>query len=352
MRVERPRGHASTIQGLWRAAQAGRLPHALLLEGPSGVGRFVAATWLAQGLLCAGGPGEPCGECGPCKRVSSGDWRGNHPDLYRIDPVEEDTERIKIDRIAVREGEDESAAAFLSLRAMEGGWRIVLVRESHRMTIAAQNALLKTLEEPTPGTLLVLETHRPEALLQTIRSRCIRVRFDRLEAADATAVLVENGLEAEEAARLARWCGGSPGDALDFSRRGGAELVAVLGDVLRGLRPPLGAAREILELDGSFRGGTPAAKERDRARTVLDLGLDLVGDVMRSRAGIPPADLAHGELARTVSPERSARYGAQSAEALLEARADIERNLAPHPVLERALLVLAGGDGVPSPRRG
>ena len=94
-----------------------------------------AALWFAAGLLCAQGPGRPCGVCGPCKRVSSGGNLGNHPDLLVIDPIEDGEERIRVARIAQRsdgDADDRSLEAFLDLRALEGGYRPVIVRESHR----------------------------------------------------------------------------------------------------------------------------------------------------------------------------------------------------------------------------
>ncbi len=343
MRVERPLAHGDVLNGLWRAARDGRLPHAIAFEGPSGTGKFVAAKRFALGLLCEAGPGEPCEVCGPCKRVLSGDWRGNHPDLHLIDPLEEGTERIKVERIAVREGDAECAESFLSLRPMEGGWRAVLVREAHRMNPAAQNALLKTLEEPTPGTLIVLETHRPELLLETIRSRCVRVRLRRLSLDEAAGVLAKAGIEAEDARRLARVSRGSPGDALDLRARVGLELRELAADVFYGRRPPLDAARAVFELEGDFRGTTPLARERDRARALLEIALALVGDAVRAGAGVPPDELAHGEVVCTgLSPPRAAL------DKLLEARADVERNLGPAPVIERTLLVLAEAGPVPS----
>ena len=89
MQVFEPVGHAGAVRSLWHAAEVGRLPHALCFEGPEGIGKFRAALWFAAGLLCSEGPGEPCGACGPCKRVSSGGAGGNHPDLLVIDPIEE-----------------------------------------------------------------------------------------------------------------------------------------------------------------------------------------------------------------------------------------------------------------------
>ena len=95
--------HEEVLEGLWRAAGAGRLPHALLFEGPQGIGKFAAARRLAQGLFCRGGPARPCGRCDTCKKAAS----DNHLDLFVLDVAHEDVsehkrdERIGIDRIGI-----------------------------------------------------------------------------------------------------------------------------------------------------------------------------------------------------------------------------------------------------------
>jgi len=340
VQIVRPFAHDTVVERLWSAAREGRLPHALLLEGPEGVGKFVAARWFAAGLLCSEGPGPPCGLCGPCKRVES----DNHPDLFAIDPIADGEERIKIDRIALRGdsdgGPEGCLEAFLDLRAMEGGRRCVLVREAHRMNDAAQNALLKTLEEPRPGIVLVLESHRSARLLPTILSRCVRVRLGGLAAEDARRVLDHEGVPAEEARELVRWTEGSPGRALAWRARGAARMLALLDGCLDGSRPPLRVAADLWEVEGEFPGPTPSAQARERARFVLDLVLALARDAARLAAGKTADELPQGDRAAhvTLGSGRSAR---SALDRLLTCRADVDRNLAPEAVLERALLVLA-----------
>ncbi|HED66591.1 MAG TPA: DNA polymerase III subunit [Planctomycetes bacterium] len=338
-----PLVHGDTVRRLWRAAQLSRLPHALLFEGPEGVGKSLAARWFVAGLLCAEGPGEPCGVCGPCKRLAS----GNHPDFFAIDPVAENVEQIPVARISARSKGDVppegSLEEFLGLCPMEGSWRCVLVRMSHRMNTSAQNALLKTLEEPRPGTVLLLETNLAARLLPTIRSRCIRIRMGGLPVEEAHAILAERGLEAGEAELLARWSGGSPGRALVFQRRGVIPLVRTLEAALSGKLAPLRAAAHIWDLEGEFPGKTPAAKARGRARFALDLMLDLLADAEKLDAGIDPLRLPFGEVARPLLP-RGIEARRRTLEALLACRSDIDRNLAPEGVLERSLLAWAGAE--------
>lgn len=342
MSEQRPVRAAEAVLGLWRAAGAGRLSHALLFHGPEGVGKFLAARWFARGLLCERGPGEPCGTCGPCKRVAV----ATHPDLHVVDPRAEGEETLKVERVARREGAKgpPSVGELLSLRPGEGGWRVVLLRDFDLAGPAAQNALLKTLEEPGERTLLVLVTSRPERLLDTVRSRCVGVRFGSLTRAECQAVLEDQGAAPEAAARLARWSGGSPGLALALGAAGADDIRAALGALLTGQQDPLDAARAIEAVEAPAAGKTPAARERAQVLSALDLGLALLGDLVRWEAGVAPGHLAHGDwieahagaLSAWRPPALEAGLGA-----LLEAQLDLGANLNAGGVLDRALLALA-----------
>lgn len=337
MSSDEPLGHAERLDELWRAAREERLAHALVLVGPEGIGKFLAARWLAQGLFCVAGPGPPCGRCGPCKRVAS----GNHPDLLVLDARAEGREHLRVGRIARREddGDGPSVEEFLALRPHEGGWRVVLVREAERMNEAAQNAFLKTLEEPRPATLILLETAQVESLLATVRSRLVAVPLAPLPAECTAAVLERHGLTGEDLELLTRWCGGAPGRALALAARGAPAMRRLLADVVSGARPALGAARELWQLEGTFEGGTPSARARERARALFDVGLELFGDAQRAAAGRTPAGLAHGDLAATLGgrPEGERR---RWMDRWLAARQDVERNVAPEALVDRALAVL------------
>ncbi len=342
------RGHTEIVAGLWRAAQAQRLPHALLFQGREGLGKFRAARALAQGLLCAKGPREsgPCGSCGPCKRFLC----DGHPDLLVIDPPREIDEQIRVGYIVSREGQgepDNPADSFLALKPQEGGWRIVIVRRAERMLEQAQNALLKMLEEPGDAVLWILVCERASELLATIRSRVVSVRFGALPAADSLAVLFEHGMSGDEAARLARWSSGSPGAALALHERGVPELRAVLVALLCGEAAPGLAAGALALVEGRFEGKTPTGRERERARCVLDLCVALLGDIARLCAGVPALRLPHGDLEGQLCKIVLARQPmllSLAVERLAQLRADIELNLDPGVALERAALVLAARD--------
>ncbi|HIK59962.1 MAG TPA: hypothetical protein EYF98_04645, partial [Planctomycetes bacterium] len=264
-----PLGHGEVLQGLWDAARSDRLPHALILHGPEGIGKYHAARWLAQGLLCEGGPGEPCLSCGPCRRVQA----DSHPDLFLVDPLAVGQDRMTIHFIVTRENRPKSAYSgpsienFLRLRADEGGWRVVCLRDVDSMNENAQNAFLKALEEPGENTLLLLTSARPDALLETIRSRTVSVDLSRLSMADTLHILERDallpGLE-EPAQRevLARWSLGAPGKAMKLAKSGGVPMRAMIVDLVAGRLLPDEAGPAFWELDGEFPGKTPAAQRR------------------------------------------------------------------------------------------
>lgn len=345
MRFEEPLGQAAIVEGLWRAAAAHRLAHALCFSGPSGIGKFLAAEWLAFGLLCERGPGRPCGTCGPCKRVKA----DSHPDLFVIDVETENRskkkekreEEIRVHRIAHRPDEEGTPLeSFLTLRAAEGGWRVVLIRKADRINEMAQNALLKMLEEPGANTLLVLETARSEMLLATIKSRCVRIPFRALEREAAAEVLVKCGLTAEEAHALARWSGGAPGRAIALHERGAIAMRALIERVLCAELDAFAAASELAEIEGQYFGKTPLSNARQKARTFLDLALEVLRDLARCEAGIDAQSLGHGDLSLRLSGEGH-RGASSRLEQCLAARQDVELNLAPESIVERALFALA-----------
>ncbi|MBK9326908.1 MAG: DNA polymerase III subunit delta' [Hydrogenophilales bacterium] len=150
-----------------------RMPHALLLRGPAGVGKRDLAMGLAQWALCeAPTANGACGVCDACN------WflQGNHPDFRQVEPQEEEVDDSgKVTKKASKQISVESVRGitdFLGLTAHRGGWRAAVVHPAEYMNAAAANALLKTLEEPPPRVLLILVSHQPGRLLPTVISRC------------------------------------------------------------------------------------------------------------------------------------------------------------------------------------
>lgn len=167
MKVLGYEGHGPEIGHLLRSARAGRLAHAYLFCGARGCGKKTLARLLAQALFCEAEEGKrPCGFCPACKRFLS----GNHPDVRALSPK---GRSIGVDE--VRELMD-----YLSRRPYEGRWHVAIVERADKMTPSAQNALLKTLEEPPAHAVFILATTEPQRLPATILSRCQRFDFRRL----------------------------------------------------------------------------------------------------------------------------------------------------------------------------
>jgi DNA polymerase-3 subunit delta' len=162
---------------LRQAAADGRLAHAILIHEARGTGGDVLAAWLAQLALCKSGARAPCGECPACRRLAG----AQHPDFTMLG-VLEDSKQIRIDQ--VRE-----LIADLSLTSHQGGYKVAIVSPADALNRNAANALLKTLEEPTPRTLLVLVASQLSRLPATLLSRCQRIAIRAPERSVALAWL-------------------------------------------------------------------------------------------------------------------------------------------------------------------
>src|SRR5262245_24165700 len=197
-------GHRPVIDLLSRSLGHNTLPPSLVFAGPDGVGKRLTAVALAQALNCTRPvDGQACGACPSCTRIA----RGVHADVLVVEPGDSGT--IKVDQ--VRDAIDRAA-----YRPFEGRRRVVIVEEADALVPEAQNALLKTLEEPPPASVFVLVTTRPDVLLPTVQSRCQRLRFGPLSAADVAAVLVrDHGFAEADARAAAAASDGSVGRALE-----------------------------------------------------------------------------------------------------------------------------------------
>lgn len=190
------------LLALWRDFLAGRMAHATLLSGESGVGKRTLARLLAQGLLCRGEGEKPCGVCRDCRRFAA----RTHPDALFPAPAPKE-KTIKID--ALREMID-----ALSRHSLEGGARVVLIENAERMTPQAQNCVLKTLEETQDDTYFLLTCDTESALLPTIRSRCRCIRMQPWSRERVEEALFAWDIPRDRAAALSLYCEGSLGRAL------------------------------------------------------------------------------------------------------------------------------------------
>ena len=242
------------------------MPHAILFVGPAGVGKTTLALDLAAALLCEAPIADrPCRTCRGCRLVAS----GNHPDLHRLRP-DGPGGQVRIDQVRALVGR-------LALLPVEGGSRIAIVESAHRLNDDAQNALLKTLEEPPAGVVIVLCADDEDRLLPTIHSRCARIRLGTVGRREIEEWLAERGDgDPPTAARVARLAGGRPGLALAYATEpdavaARAEIDRSLVDILStrphvrlgAMKPLLARARALADaLDGrrATRRGSSTAE--------------------------------------------------------------------------------------------
>jgi DNA polymerase III delta' subunit len=283
-------GHRRIIELLARTVSRNALPPSLIFSGPSESGKRSTATALAQLLNClhvgssadttAGDFMDACGECQACVKIG----RGVHPDVLVVEPG--DNGSIKIDQI--REVIDRSG-----FRPFEGRRRVLIVDQADTMVVAAQNALLKTLEEPPPSSVFTLVTSRPDVLLPTVRSRCVRLAF----AGGATVEM--------------------DADALDVARRVLAQAASG-SDVSR-----LEGAKELL----AGTGGS-AASDRVQVSTHLRAMASLLRDI-EAVATHAETDLVNADMKTDIDrlvPAYQGRRGVEAFGAIDRALAAIERN--------------------------
>ncbi|MGZ8437240.1 MAG: AAA family ATPase [Candidatus Limnocylindrales bacterium] len=236
----RTRGQGAALRAV-EAMVRGRAPHAVLLVGPDGVGKTTLALDLAAGLLCTAETGaRPCRTCRSCRLVE----RGNHPDIHRLGPSGPGRQVVIGGPDARYRGVRELITE-LALMPVEGGWRVAIVEGADRMNEDAQSALLKTLEEPPPGVVVVLCADQEDRLMPTVHSRCARVRLGLVGARDIEAIVADHDLaDPPLAARLGRLAGGRPGIALAYARAPDAVLIrAELSRVLLDLTDARPSAR-------------------------------------------------------------------------------------------------------------
>jgi DNA polymerase III subunit delta' len=277
-----------------------RLPHAMLLVGPTGVGKTAFSEEIAALLLCeALAPGlAACGECDACRWLDA----GNHPDFRRVAP-DDDSEaepgggensseksvgkskkrgssNIRIDQIRELEG-------FVFVGSHRNGNRVVLLTEADAMNPAAANALLKILEEPPVNVYFILVSTRSKSLLPTIRSRCRVIAFAPPDGAAAADWLSNAGLE-KQAKRYLNLAGGAPMRVAQWKDQGQLAPIDALVDSL--ISPPADPMALAARWDGLLKGDGLFRMENlveGVQRWLFDLAQERMAGELRYHGGWP-----------------------------------------------------------------
>jgi DNA polymerase-3 subunit delta' len=317
-------GHTQQLEILRSALAKDRLHHAYLFCGPDGVGKRATALSLAMALHCAENKGDFCGRCGECARIQG----RNHPDVRVIECLAEKKE-ISIQQ--VREMEKE-----LRFRSFSGGRKVAIVDPATLLNPASQNALLKTLEEPPPDSLLILIAASAGALLPTLRSRCLRLGFGPLpRQLIARYLVLQKHMRPADADLLATLGKGSLGAALQMNGEA-LERRRIWGGMLSTLTA------------GDYRGAMEAAEalaaSRDEALEFFVWAETWYHDLLVQALGYDAEDCVNLDLLPDLR-----RQAATSIEHILSAAANaadgarkIQRNLNRRMVLEQFLFGVVG----------
>ncbi len=315
---------------LWQGRQLGRMPHALLLCGPLGVGKRVFAEALIRALLCSAprSDGLACGACQDCHLLAI----GGHPDRLTLGLDPEGTgNEIRV----------ESARELLDSEALtphRGQRKVVLIDPAHRLNRSAANSLLKTLEEPCPTTTMILVTEDPGRLPATVRSRCQKVSLQRPSEDEALTWLAPR-VDGQDGRLLLRLAQGAPLRALALLEDG---LLAQREERLTGLRAVLRGARDPVNEANAWLDAKPGLLFEWLGSWISDL-LRLAIDPACPYLSNPDKRMDLRQLAPELDLAATHRY----LQRVLQARARVESNINKQLLYESLLIDLARlGSGI------
>jgi DNA polymerase-3 subunit delta' len=319
-------GHSNQIETLRRALLNDRLHHAYLFLGPDGVGKRTLAMALAQAIHCSELQGDYCGRCVNCASII----HGNHADVRFIGPLLGKKE-IAIQQIRELERE-------LRFRSFGGKQKIAIVDPVTLMNAAAQNALLKTLEEPPAKSLIILIAPNGGGILPTVRSRCLRLSFAPLPCAEVAAVLqAKHRVKAEEAVFLAAMATGSIGVALSLDQEGLIEKRKTWTEMLGSLKP------------GDYQAAVVTAEAlaatRNGALEFFKWAESWYRDLLVYRVTRNSEELVNLDMLAQIEQQAAASKVENSLAAMAgiaDAAAGIQRNLNRRMVLEKLLFGVVG----------
>ncbi len=226
---------------------------------------------------------------------------------------------------------------------MEGRYRVTIIDDAHLMNRSAQNALLKTLEEPPPGRILVLITPRPSLLLPTVRSRSRRMRFNPIPVSTLADLLEQRGFPLEKARTLAAMSSGSISRAIEMAESGFLDLRE---QVVSALTDPMGK-----RLNGLLELSATISVDRQTAVEAIEIAATWIRDMLTEQAGFDPSGRDHGDFLDRITSEAQHHNSRQllsvydelvKASSLIEADINVNRNLVTDVMFLRIARILAG----------
>ena len=323
-------GHDDVVEKFRRALARGRLASSFLFAGPEGVGKRTFALKLAQAMLCEVRPEaemDPCEDCLSCIQVKA----QSHPDLHLVSkPPDKSLLPLEL-LIGDKEHRNRQGLCHdIAMKPFSGRRKIALIDDGDLLNPEGANSLLKTLEEPPPGSVLILIGTSPAKQLPTIRSRCQLIRFRPLSSAMVAQLLQQQGLanDPSVAKRLAAHSSGSLGKAMEMA---GSEFGDFRSRLLERLADPVPDSVRLAKAVLTFvdEAGSEASARRQAVRQAIGVGADFYRHLLRGLVGHPPS--GEGELRRAV--DRAVRdwpgdeiLAAHCLERCLEAARQSERN--------------------------
>ncbi len=258
-------GHESVKKHLQTAMEQGKLSHAYIFCGENGSGKMMTAECFASALMCTGEGEKPCGTCIACMQSES----HNHPDIVY---VTHEKLRIGVDEIR------QQLIGDIAIKPFSGGHKVYIIDDAEKMTEQAQNALLKTLEEPPEYAVIILLATNTGAFLQTILSRCVTLQFKPLDNKMIADYLMKEKQIPDYFAKVcASFSGGRLGKALNYA--GNEEFTKIKDDCIRLMRDVDNMKHhDILEEVSNL------AEQKDKIEDYLDLMQMWFRDVMIYKA--------------------------------------------------------------------
>ena len=320
-------GHQAATAFFSRVLSHDQLSHAYLITGPQHIGKTTLATQFAQALLCGKNPA--CGMCIPCRQFI----QGIHPDVSWVNREQSEATDALKKNISIEQIRQLQSRAYLS--SFGGTYKVIIITEAHTLSLEAANALLKTLEEPTAKTVLLLLATHEKLLPATVVSRCQLIRLQPVADQHIYEQLMARGIERKKARQAAAASYGLPGRAI---------TLATDIDVATALRQQV---RDFItfvqqDLSGRFAFAASFTADVDREGVIAQLRLwkALLRDIALIQHG-SMSYLAH-QFASHELEQLAGRYQAAQLYALIErlqqAEADVAANVTPRLVLEHLAL--------------